>query len=131
MRRVFYALMAVVATVALSSILLAQAPAPTEKKPVAKAAKVEKKMAALSANGKVARFDEATKVLTLSTKEGDKEFTLGAGAKIMSGASTATTVDLAGKNVKVTYSNVDGKNVASKVTIATARPAVAARKVEK
>jgi hypothetical protein len=40
----------------------------------------------------------------------------------MSGANSASTADLAGKHVKVTYSHVNGKNVASKVTIASAKP---------
>jgi hypothetical protein len=124
MRRVIYALAAVAVT--FSSMVLAQAPAQSEKKPVAKS---EKKSTALSANGKVEKFDEATKTLTLSTKDGEKAFTVGADAKIMSGAKSASTAELAGKQVKVTYSRVNGKDVASKVTIATSKPTATSGKL--
>jgi hypothetical protein len=125
MRRVFNALAAVLVATAFGSMVFAQAPSATHpaKKPAAM--KTEKKPASLAASGKVATFDEATKTLTLTTKEGPKEFMLGADAKVMAGASTVPTSDLAGKNVKVTYSHVDGKNVASKVTIAASHEAAA------
>jgi hypothetical protein len=122
MRRVFSALTAVAVAFAMSSAVFAVAPHQAEKKPAEKNVKMEKKASTLAVNGKVERFDDATKTLTLSTSEGERQFTLGADAKIMSGANAATTADLAGKNVKVTYSHVDGKNVASKVTLATSHP---------
>jgi hypothetical protein len=132
MRRVINVVVAVVAAVTFSTMVLAQAPAQTGKKPAEKAAKVEKKASTLAANGKVAKFDEATKTLTLTTKEGDKAFTLGADAKIMAGANTASSADLPGKDVKVTYSQVNGKNVASKVTVAgTHATGTTAKKAEK
>ena len=142
MRRFVTILTAVVAVAAFSTMAFAQAttaakpatavkpvvatqPAPAAK-PVVAAQAAPKAVKPLAANGKVAKFDEATKTLTV----GDKDFVLAPDAKIMAGAKAATTADLAGKTVKVTYTVVDGKNVASKVTIA-ATPKVAAPKVQK
>jgi hypothetical protein len=119
MRRVFNVLTAVAVALAFGSMVFAVPPQQAEKKPAEKAVK---KSSTEAANGKVERFDDATKTLTVSTKEGEKQFVLGADAKIMSGANVATPAGLAGKNVKVTYSHVDGKNVASKVTVATSHP---------
>jgi hypothetical protein len=89
--------------------------AATTQAPVAKPAA---KPAKLSAKGE-GKYDEASKVLTV----GDKTFTLAPDAKIMMGAKAATTADLTGKHVMVTYTVVDGTNVASKVTIATPKTA--------
>ncbi len=120
MRRFVTVLTAAFAVVAFSSLVFAQAATQaTEKKAPAKVEQtVAKTVKPLAASGKVAKFDEATKTLTVTTKDGDKVFMLAADAKITAGAKTATTADLAGKTVKVTYTVVDGKNVASKVTIA-------------
>ncbi|HEX7485379.1 MAG TPA: hypothetical protein VF332_04455 [Vicinamibacterales bacterium] len=119
MRRYFTVLTAAFAVVAFSSMVFAQAATQTvEKKAVKTVVKTEKVVKASSVSGKVAKFDEATRILTVTTKGVDTDFTLGADAKIMAGAKAATTADLAGKTVKVTYTTVDGKNVASKVTIA-------------
>jgi hypothetical protein len=120
MRRVITTLTAVVAVVAFSSMVFAQTaatkPAPTTK-PVAATqaapAKVVKAAKPLSAKGE-GKYDEAAKTLTV----GEKVFTLAPDAKITMGAKAATTADMAGKKVMVTYTVVDGKNVASKVTIA-------------
>jgi hypothetical protein len=131
MRRVFHVLVAAVVAVSFSSMVLAHGPAQAEKKSTAKSAKVEKRSTVMAANGKVEKFDDATRTLTVATKDGAKEFALGADAKVMAGASAASTSDLAGKQVKVTYSVVDGKNVASKVTVAGAHPAAMAKKTEK
>jgi hypothetical protein len=140
MRRFVTILTAVVAVAAFSTLSFAQAttaakpattvkpavatqPAPAAKPVVAVQAAPKSVAKPLSANGKVTKFDEATKTLTV----GVKEFVLAPDAKIMAGAKVATTADLDGKTVKVTYTVVDGKNVASKVTIA-ATPKVAAPK---
>lgn len=114
MRRFSTALTAALAVVALGSMVLAQPaakPAATEKKIKTVAVKTVKTM---SVTGMVTKFDEATRTLTV----GEKEFTLGANAKITAGAKAATTADLAGRKVKVTYTTVEGKHVASKVTLA-------------
>lgn len=124
MRRVFNLVTAGAVALAFSSMVFAVPPRQAEQKPAEKTAvKAEKKSTALSANGTVEKFDEATKTLTVGTKEGPKEFTLGPDAKIMEGANAATPAEMNGKHVKVTYSHVNGKNVASKVTIATSTTA--------
>lgn len=104
-------------TAATAKPAVAQAP---EAKPVAKPA--VKPAAKLTAKGE-GKYDEATKTLTV----GDKTFTLAPDAKIMMGAKAATVADVTGKHVMVTYSVVDGKDVASKVTIAAAKPAPKAK----
>jgi hypothetical protein len=121
MRRFMTVLTAAFAVVTFSSMVFAQTATqtpPVEKKVVEKAAVKTVKPVVPSASGKVAKFDEVTKILTVTTKDGDKDFTLAADAKIMAGAKVATFADLTGKTVKVTYTVVDTKNVASKVTIA-------------
>ncbi len=129
MRRVITVLTVAIAIVAFSSMVFAQAttakpatataPAAAAK-PVAATtqAPVAKPAAKLSVKGE-GKYDEATKTLTV----GDKTFTLAPDAKITMGAKAATAADMTGKNVLVTYTVVDGKNVASKVTIAAAKPA--------
>jgi hypothetical protein len=112
MRRVVTVLTAAVAAVTFSTMVFAQAPA-AKPAPKAGAAKAEK----LTVRGE-GKYDEATKTLTV----GDKTFTLAPDAKITMGAKAATTGDITGKHVMVTYTVVDGKNVASKVTIASAQP---------
>lgn len=149
MRRIFTALTAAFAVVAFSSMVFAQAPAAaTEKaaKPAAekvaktaaaaeqtaKAEKKEvvKKAAAPVAIGKVAKYDAATKTLTVTTKKGDENFTLTADTKIMAGAKAGKEDELvAGKNVKVAYTEAAGQMTATKVTIAGEKAAT--KKMEK
>jgi hypothetical protein len=133
MRRFVTVLTAVVAATAFSTMVFAQTATPAKPVAAAKPAAVAKpavetqapaakpaaKPAKLSAKGE-AKYDEATKTLTV----GDKTFTLAADAKIVMGAKTMTAADTNGKNVLVTYTVVDGKDVASKVTIAAAKPTV-------
>jgi hypothetical protein len=129
MRRVFTVLTAAFVAFTFSSMVFAQAAEKTTAKTTEKA---PAKAAPLTANGKVAKIDEATKAFTVTTKDGDKDFTLAATAKITAGAKEAKAADLAGKNVKVTYTTVDGKHVASKVTIAAeTKPAAEPKKEEK
>ena len=110
MRRLFTVLTVAFAVVSFSSMVSAQAATQTQKPKVAaeqaavktQTVKVAKPVA-LSASGTVAKFDEATKTLTVTTKTGDKDFMLAADAKIMVGAQAAAAGDLmAGKKVKVT-----------------------------
>jgi hypothetical protein len=123
MRRFYTVMTAAFVVVAFSSLVSAQA-ANTAKstdkkteKTVTKTEKVEK-VEALTATGKVEKVDDSGKKFTIKTKEGDKEFTLAAEAKITAGAKTEKAEEMKGKNVKVTYTVVDGKNVASKVAVA-------------
>ena len=64
------------------------------------------------------KYDEATKTLTV----GGKAFVLAPNAKITMGAKAVAAAEATGKHVMVTYTVVDGKDVASKVTIASAAP---------
>ena len=132
MRRYFTVLTAVFAVVAFSSLALAQA----EKPKVEKAAKTEQATAkkapaaAPAASGKVAKFDEATKTLTVTTKDGDKNFMVTADTKIATGAKALKAADLvAGKDVKVTYSEAGGMMTATKIAIAAEK--APAKKAEK
>ncbi len=143
MRRIFTAVVAVFAVTAFSSVALAQATAPAEKATTAKvekakpakvadqaATKTEKaaKKAAPVATGKVAKYDAATKTLTVTTKKGDENFTLNADTKITAGAKAGTEDELvAGKNVKVHYTEANGQMTATRVIVASA----AAKKSEK
>ena len=151
MRRIFTALTAAFAVVAFSSAVFAQAPAATEKAAKATTAKVEKaktemakteqvatekkeavkKAAVPVAVGKVAKYDAATKTLTVTTKKGDENFTLTADTKIAAGAKAAKEDDLvAGKNVKVAYTEAGGQMTATKVTIAAKKVAPKTEKKE-
>jgi hypothetical protein len=149
----FTVLAAAFAVVAFSSVTFAQAPAAEKaaKPAVEKAAKVkpaaekavdqaaaqtekpakkEAKKAATVATGKIAKFDAATKTLTVTTKKGDENFTLTADTKIMAGAKAGKEDELvAGKNVKVSYTDNAGQMTATKVTIAGEK--AAAKKTEK
>jgi hypothetical protein len=73
----------------------------------------------LSLSGKVEKVDQAAKTFTVKTKEGDRQFALGSDVKIMAGAKAEKISDLPNKTVKVTYAVVNGRNVASRVTIAS------------
>jgi hypothetical protein len=138
MRRFSTAMAAAFAIVAFSSMAFAQSATPmkTPEKTVEKTATKTEKVAttaALSAMGKVGKVDEANRTFTVATKAGEKDFMLGAHARITAGAKTEKMADMAGKTVKVTYTMADGKNVASKVTIASElKPATqVAKKTEK
>ena len=121
MRRLLTVLTAAIAVVTFGSTVFAQAATPTmapEKKVEKPAAKVEKALPE-SATGVVAKVDETAKTFTVTMKSGEKEFSLAPDAKITAGAKTEKVADLAGKHVKVTYTMLNGKNVASKVAIAS------------
>ncbi len=122
MRRVVTALTVVVAVAAFGSLALAQTPAAkTAAKAHTAVVKTVKTAKTMSAIGTVASFDEATRMLMLKTRAGEKAFTLTPDAKLMAGAKAAMTADLVGKHAKVTYTEVEGKNVASHVAVAVAR----------
>lgn len=147
MRRMFTTLAAAFAVAAFSTVTFAQAPVQADKtaKPVVEKAakadpaaatekKVVKKAVAPVATGKVAKYDAATKTLTVTTKKGEQNFTLTADTKIAAGAKVAKEEDLvAGKNVKVSYTEANGQMTATKVTIAAAaaKKAVKTEKTEK
>jgi uncharacterized protein (DUF1684 family) len=131
MRRVFTVLTVAFAVVAFASMVAAQTTPPDKTAKVEKAA-AQTTPAAKTAAGKVAKFDDATKTLTVTPAKGaDQAFMLGTDVKIMTGAKVATIADLvAGKNVKVTYTEADGKMTATKIQIAVEKvvPAKAEKK---
>ena len=95
----------------------------TAKKEVAKKAPV--------AVGKVAKYDAATKTLTVTTKKGEENFTLTADTEITAGAKAAKEDALvAGENVKVAYTEASGQMTATKVTIAAKKVAPKTEKKE-
>jgi chemotaxis response regulator CheB len=111
----------------LAEILARASGLPTEQVATEKKQAVKKAMAPVAV-GKVAKYDAATKTLTVTTKKGDENFTLTADTKITAGAKAAKEDDLvAGKNVKVAYTEAGGQMTVTKVTIA----APAAKKMEK
>jgi hypothetical protein len=142
MRRFFTVMTAVFAVVAFSSVVLAQAAPQAAKPAVEKVAKTDqakpaakapaaKKATAMKVVGKIAKYDDATKTLTVTTKKGDEDFMLGADAKITVGVKAATATDLAkDKSVTVTYTEADGKMTASKVQIAVEKAAPAKKAPE-
>ncbi|HEY3382920.1 MAG TPA: hypothetical protein VGK32_14185 [Vicinamibacterales bacterium] len=148
MRRIFTVLTAAFAVVAFSSLVLAQTTPQTEKpkaaaektvkaekaavakteQAAAKTEKVEKavaKKAPLSASGKVAKYDDATKTVTVTTKKGDENFAVTADTKIMAGTKVVAAADITGKTVKVAFTEADGKMTATKITIAAEKAAPA------
>jgi len=126
MRRILTVAAAVVAVAAISSMALAQTGTPTEKAKTEKtqAEKVSTKPAPLSMTGKVAKFDEATKMLTVTVKDADKTFAVNAQTKIHTGAKTLkATALVAGAEVKVTYTEAAGTMTATNIAVAAAQAA--------
>ena len=149
MRRMFTVLTAAFAIVAFSSMTFAQAPAAekatkpavektvkaekakTEQAATSTEKKAEKKAATPTATGKIAKFDAATKTLTVTTKKGDENFTLNADTKIMAGSKAGTDSELvAGKSVKVAYTEAGGQMTATKVTLQAEKAAPKTEKKE-
>lgn len=135
MRRCPRMLTAALVVVSFSSLVFAQgstAPQTVEKRASTKRLATAKKPAPLAVTGTVARYDEATRTLTVTTKRGDRNFVLGADTKIMASAKTAPTSDLvAGKNIKVTYTDAGGTLTATKVNVQAEKGAVKAGKATK
>jgi hypothetical protein len=119
MRRFITVATVVFALVAFGSMALAQGAKASDKKKDEKTVTKVEKTEPLAATGKVDKLDDSGKKFTLKTKDGDKEFTLAKDAKITAGTKTEKAEAMKGKDVKVTYTVVDGKSVASKVTIAS------------
>jgi hypothetical protein len=137
MRRTFTVLAAALAVVAFNSVTFAQTAAQAEKtaKPaVEKVAKTEntakteakevKKAAAPTATGTIEKYDAATKTLTIKAKKGAEHFTLNANTKIVAGTKAGKEAELvAGKNVKVAYTEAAGQMTATKVTLVAEKTA--------
>jgi hypothetical protein len=127
MRRLLYNLTAGAAVLALAATVSAsQTPGPS---PSAKPAKATAaKPAGKSATGKIAKFDDASKTLTITTGKGEESFTLADTATLHEGAKTITTADLgglAGHTAKIRYTEAGGKMTAESVTVAGGKTASA------
>jgi hypothetical protein len=146
----FTVLAAAFAVVAFSSVTFAQAPAATAEKTVKPAVEktaqtatetakktgqtakeTTKKATTPAATGTIEKFDAATKTLTVKTKKGAENFTLNADTKIMAGSKAGNEAELvAGKHVKVAYTEAAGQMTATKVTLASEKPAKSEKKEE-
>jgi hypothetical protein len=135
MRRYPRMLTAALVAVSFSSLVFAQGsttPQTAEKKASAKKIAAARKPAPLAVTGTVARYDEATRTLTVTTKSGEKSFVLGDSTKIMASAKTMPVSDLvAGKHIKVTYSDAGGTFTATKVNIQAEKGATKVAKLAK
>jgi hypothetical protein len=121
MRRFITAVAAVAVVVAFSSMSIAQT-AQASAKPQAE--KTATKSAKPSVTGKIAKFDEATKTLTVTVKDAEKSFLVNAETKIHAGAKTLKSTALAvGTEVKVTYTETEGKMTATNIAVASAQAA--------
>ncbi|MBE3123436.1 MAG: hypothetical protein IMZ65_01380, partial [Planctomycetes bacterium] len=117
MRRFFTIVATAVGVLALTGTLFAQA-AQAQKKETAKAPK------AMVAMGTIAKYDAATKTLTVTTKKGPENFVIGAETTISEDAKKLAVDDLAtltGQNAKVEYTEAGGVMTATKVTITAAK----------
>ena len=101
MRRLFTSFVAVAVVLAFSGTALAQSKASAEKKPAAQAASTQTEKAAAPAKAKAGKASGTIKAasetsITLTTKEGDKEFTLDPKVVVAEGTKTLKAADLAG-----------------------------------
>jgi len=127
MRRLFTSIVAVAVVSAFSGMALAQAKqASAEKKPAAQASAAETGKSATPAEAKAGKASGTIKaasgtMLTLTTKEGDKEFALGPKAVVTEGAKTLKVADLAGlvgQSAVVHYTEAGTEMRVTKVTVA-------------
>jgi hypothetical protein len=77
----------------------------------------------MSATGKIVKFDESTKALTLSTANGEETFTLGSSVKLHEGAKAITASNLStltGREAKVRYTAAGSDKSAESVMVSPA-----------
>lgn len=80
---------------------------------------VQKKATVLKMSGEVVSLDTAAKMLTVKNKKGDMTFNVGEKTKIMMGKHKKLLANLkAGDKVSVSYSQLEGKNMAEKIVMA-------------
>lgn len=123
MRRMFRALAATAAVVAIAGAVVA-AQTPRAQKSAAKAK-------ALIATGTVSKFDTATNTLTVTTPKGDEQFVLGSSASVTANGKKIAASDLAtraGNKVTVRYTESAGQKTAASVRVTATVPKAAARK---
>jgi hypothetical protein len=112
MRRILSTAVAALAVVALSGSAYA-AQATKEAKPHATAAK------SMAATGKIAKYDQSSKTVTLTTSKGDESFVLGDNAKVThSGKAVSDLSTLVGHSAKVHYTEAAGTKTATSISVA-------------
>jgi hypothetical protein len=111
MRRILSTAAAALAVVALSGSAYA-AQATKEAKPHATAK-------SMAATGKIAKYDAASKTVTLTTSKGDESFVLGDMAKVThSGKAVSDLSELVGHSAKVHYTEAGGTKTATSISVA-------------
>jgi hypothetical protein len=120
MRRLFTSIVATAVVLAFSGMVLAQT------KPAAQATQTAKpaKAKAMKASGTIKAASETK--LTLTTKEGDKEFTLEPKTVVAEGTKTLKAADLAtlvGQSAVVHYTESGTQVTVTKVTVAKPKAA--------
>jgi hypothetical protein len=132
MRRLFTSIVAVAVVLAFSGMALAQAKqASAEKKPTAQAASTETHKAAAPAKATAGKASGTIKAasetsITLTTKEGNKEFTLDPKVVVAEGTKTLKAADLAslvGQSAVVHYTESGSVMTVHKVTVAKPKTA--------
>jgi hypothetical protein len=113
-------------------------PAPAKQTTTAPKASAAKPAAAkparattVRATGKLATFDAASKMLTLTTPKGSQQFTLTATTKLEEGSKTIdmdALPKLTGRNVTVSYVESGGQKTVQMVRVAGPAKAAAAKK---
>ena len=123
--------LAAFATAQTSSMTAAPKKAASE--PAKKPAKAAPAHTSLVAVGKLAKFDAATNMLTVTTATGDVMLSVTPTTKIQEGSKTLGANNLAGdagKNVRVSYMEKDGARTVEAIHV-TAAPAPKAAKGKK
>jgi opacity protein-like surface antigen len=114
MRRILSTAVAALAVVALSGSAYA-AQATKEAKQEAKHATAK----SMAATGKIAKYDESSKTVTLTTSKGDESFVLGDNAKVThSGKAVTDLSTLVGHSAKVHYTEAGGTKTATSIAVA-------------
>jgi hypothetical protein len=113
MRRILSAVVVTAAALALGgSVMGAQATKPAKTHAAATAK-------GMSASGKIAKYDSATKTVTLTTAKGDESFVLGSDAKVMhAGKAVTDLTPLVGHSARVHYTEEGGTKTATSVSVA-------------
>jgi hypothetical protein len=114
MRRILSMAVAAATVLALGgSVMAATAAKEAKAKSTTTAAK------SMSATGKIAKYDAASKTVTLTTAKGDESFVLGDSAKVMHSGKAVSDLDtLVGHTAKVHYTEANGTKTATSISVA-------------
>lgn len=127
MRSMFRTLTLGAMALVLAASVAAQTSRSAPARPAAKAATA--KTVSRSAVGTVAKFDAASRTLTIATAKGDQNYVLADKVSLHEGSKVITVDDLGsrtGRNAKVRYTEANGTMRANAVTLVAAKPAKAA-----